>query len=434
MIDPVSSAPYAANVMLHLVLLGVAAALIVPDRRSATTRALAASFALWGSQIVAPIWARSLQLGPLSPVMMEIGTIGGALSGVALAEWLVRIVRTASQPGRVGDISIALLRISQLVTLATPVLIVMLHELYMVDYVHRPHGMQSVGFWLFKSLELASLLTLAAPVLVFSIAGIDLPERRMVMAAMIAAPFFLMSGFLPNGLPVVLSFLLGVLVFLVGITSYHVAQGRRAAFLSRFLSPKVRDGVLEHGLARTIRPGQMEISVVCCDLRGFTAYSASRDSGRVMALLRAYYDLVGRCCGEQGATIKDFAGDGVLVLVGAPEPMPDHAVRALELAKSLRAASSDWLRSLDDPGGLGFGIGVASGRVTVGVIESTSRLEYAAVGEAVNLAARLCAQAGHGEVLVADGSRELARQYALEARPALECKGFAEPVTNYALV
>jgi adenylate cyclase len=128
----------------------------------------------------------------------------------------------------------------------------------------------------------------------------------------------------------------------------------------------------------------------------------------------------------------------VLILVGAPIAYDDHARRALDLAGLIRetgqALSARWSdRHLH----LGVGVGVASGFVTVGVIGAGSRLEYAAVGSAVNLAARLCSEAAHGEVLVDERTAALAApsgaRIGLVAAAPLKLKGFREPVPSFLL-
>jgi len=231
---------------------------------------------------------------------------------------------------------------------------------------------------------------------------------------------------------------LGLLVFLVGGVQYHVIQGRRAQFMSRFLAPQVAEMVRESGLKSATRHQTLEISVVCCDLRGFTAFSAATDSKQVIQILREYYDMVGTAVANVGGTIKDQAGDGVLVLIGAPIWIDDHAQRAIELARQIReggiALSAEWSTSELQ---LGVGIGVASGFVTVGVIGAASRLEYTAVGPAVNLASRLCSEAAHAEVLVDERASELLASKgvpaALHTREPLSLKGFARPVPNFVL-
>jgi len=128
----------------------------------------------------------------------------------------------------------------------------------------------------------------------------------------------------------------------------------------------------------------------------------------------------------------------VLILVGAPIRFEDHAQRALELAKRIResgvALTARWS---DGDLQLGVGVGAASGFVTVGVIGASSRLEYTAVGPAVNLASRLCAEAAHGGVLIDERTTELLGSTEIRAtlRPCvpLNLKGFRDPVPNYAL-
>jgi len=177
---------------------------------------------------------------------------------------------------------------------------------------------------------------------------------------------------------------------------------------------------------------------VCCDLRGFTAFTAATSSQKVIRILREYYDAVGAAATECGGTIKDQAGDGVLILVGAPIPLPDHAQRALRLAIGIREKGVEiTARWSDADMSLGVGVGVASGFVTVGVIGAASRLEYTAVGPAVNLAARLCGEAEHGGILIDSHTIELlgdaAKRPGLRLGEALTLKGFQQPVQSYIL-
>jgi class 3 adenylate cyclase len=258
-----------------------------------------------------------------------------------------------------------------------------------------------------------------------------------LIAFAVAAPFMASGLVLPNTLAPV-STAIGLLIFLVGAVQYHVIQGQRAHFMSKFLSPQVAALVGRRGLRSATDEQTLELSVVCCDLRGFTAFTAATSSQKVIGILREYYDAVGAAVSAVGGTIKDQAGDGVLILVGAPIALADHAIRAVELAKRIReaglAVTSRWS---DAELRLGVGVGVASGYVTVGVIGAASRLEYTAVGPAVNLAARLCAEAGHGEALVDGRTLELlaeeAQRRELLPGELLQLKGFQRPVQSYTL-
>ncbi|MEA2626764.1 MAG: adenylate cyclase [Candidatus Binatota bacterium] len=178
-----------------------------------------------------------------------------------------------------------------------------------------------------------------------------------------------------------------------------------------------------------------ELSVVACDLRGFTAFLEAVVPERVIDLLRDYYAAVAVEVARFDAIIKDRAGDGVLVLVGAGRPEPGHARQAVEMALAILDRTSVALeRRKSMAGGVGLGIGVASGAVTIGVIEAGARLEPVAVGSAVNLAARLCAQAKAGQVLVGERTAELLAGFAgglVAPVASLSLKGFSQPVRVY---
>src|SRR5690606_5001387 len=105
----------------------------------------------------------------------------------------------------------------------------------------------------------------------------DRAEAIRVVAMALATPLFV-AGFV---LPVeyaALVVVIGEIVFLIGAVHYHVLQGQRGQFMSRFLSPQVARLVSEYGLAQAMRESSREISVVCCDLRGFTRYAAAHPS------------------------------------------------------------------------------------------------------------------------------------------------------------
>jgi class 3 adenylate cyclase len=158
-----------------------------------------------------------------------------------------------------------------------------------------------------------------------------------------------------------------------------------------------------------------------------------------MRLLDDYYGAVGEAVTEFGGSIKDFAGDGILALVGAPISYTDHAQRALKISMAIRARTSTIFSHWRALGlELGLGVGVASGFVTVGVISGTQRLEYSAVGPAVNLAARLCSRAEDGQILADSRVVGSVGDTALEARfeqlETAELKGFARPVSIFAVI
>lgn len=175
--------------------------------------------------------------------------------------------------------------------------------------------------------------------------------------------------------------------------------------LARFLSPGVAETVDRTARGEDVRCEIYSLTAVSIDLRGFTSYTQRHGAQRMVDVLQDYYDAVIAAAEEYGATVKDFAGDGALVLVGAPFPRADHTRAGLRLARDMLAR----VRRVTDHWGtpetpLGAGIGIASGECAVGAIGSLAQLEYAAVGTAVNLSARLCDIAKDGQILMGPGT------------------------------
>jgi class 3 adenylate cyclase len=223
------------------------------------------------------------------------------------------------------------------------------------------------------------------------------------------------------------------LTYVVVVSLRYVVEGRRGEFLARFLSPQLARSVLERGLADTMQQNRLQLSIVACDLRGFTAFSETAAPEDVIQFLREYYETVGRVVTESGGSILGFAGDGILSLVGAPIPCADHAERAVRIALKIWNCCGEMLEVWQRLGlQVGLGVGVASGFVTVGTIASSDHLEYTAVGPAVNLAARLSSHAESGQVLVdhrtvglVGANHQLCK---FESIGSTELKGFARPV------
>lgn len=304
------------------------------------------------------------------------------------------------------------------------------------DYVMslgEPGFFGSTGFLIFGSYYILLGVAFAVAWILVARQRLDVGENvRAIVATCTSALLTLVTI-----LPVPLSMTVFVIVIVIGTYGqfrYAAAQGERAAFLSRFLSSQVTESVRVDGLESVMQPGEREVTVVACDLRGFTAYAEAVPSQAVIDLLAEYYDAVGEAVTEIGGTVKDYAGDGVLMLIGAPIPRADHAAAGLRLAWLLHATIRPVLvHWATKPHPLGVGIGVASGTVTVGAVGSSSRMEYTAVGTAVNVAARLCSAAGDAETLVDQATVELAGAEGLSVRGNMPIKGLSEDHLVYAL-
>lgn len=430
-----------APVIVALLAVGMSLSFILADRHSQTSQAQALFLAFVGVSIAVDVLV-VLPLRQAYGVLPWEGlfALPQVVSFLFAYEWVLRVRQTIPA----GDLNTRgpdrLLRAAQGLALfygLAAVVFPALRAEHFGNLTLDPGEKLHPSFWLF-SVPLGLSLALGTLVTLFTLnRRPDRAEARRLIAFAIGAPIMASSVVVPPHIAPLVG-AVGLLVLLVGSVQYHVTQGQRAQFLSRFLAPQVAELVTRRGLKSATDEKTLEISVVCCDLRGFTAFSAATSSKRVIGILREYYDAVGAAAAACGGTIKDQAGDCVLILVGAPIPFVDHAQRALELARQIRsvgiALTSRWSNSELQ---LGVGVGVASGFVTVGVIGGASRLEYTAVGSPVNLAARLCSEAAHGEVLVDERTISLIgsslQEDAVREGRALQLKGFASPMRNYVL-
>ncbi len=429
------------QIIVALLALGMSLSFIVADRGSPISRVLSAFLACVGLSIaLGTLFELPMRRRNEIPAWSGIFALPETLAFILAYEWLLRVRRTIPAGRLQTRFADRMLRTAQglaafygLVSIAFP----KARSEYFINLMRDTSDQVHPAFYVFA-------VPLAVSLLLATVSGALMLRRRpdraealRGIAFLIGAPFMASGLILPLHLAPV-STAVGLLIFLVGAVQYHVTQGRRAQFMARFLSPQVAKLVSERGLKSATDEQTLQMSVVCCDLRGFTAFSSATSSKRVIQILREYYDAVGTAVAEFGGTIKDQAGDGVLVLVGAPIAFEDHAPRALELAKSIRASGiAVTTRWSDEELQLGVGVGVASGFVTVGVIGAASRLEYTAVGPAVNLACRLCSEAAHGEILVDPRTLELLESEPLRAQltpgKALTLKGFPTPVQSYQL-
>src|SRR5690242_11783220 len=217
--------------------------------------------------------------------------------------------------------------------------------------------------------------------------------------------------------------------------SAQVAEIERIGRLKRFLAPQVAEMIVSQDNERVLQSHRREITVVVCDLRGFTAFSESARPEDVMGVLREYQAELGRLIDHFEGTLERFTGDGLVVWFNDPLPCEDPCARAvrmsLEMRDSISPLASRW-RARDHD--LGFPIGIALGYATLGQIGFGKRYDYAAVGTVVNLAARLCAEARDGQILLDGKIRAAVETLALtEPIGELSLKGFNRPVRSFSL-
>jgi class 3 adenylate cyclase len=205
--------------------------------------------------------------------------------------------------------------------------------------------------------------------------------------------------------------------------------------LRRFLSPQVADAVLSGDSEELGKPHRRRIAVFFCDLRGFTAFTNNAEPEEVIGVLDEYYGAVGGLLQRYDATVGDYAGDGIMAYFGDPVPREDSALAAVEMTREIGAVMAGvvagWRRSGFD---LDYGVGLAFGYATLGVVGFDGRYDYKPVGGVVNLAARLCAKAGPAQVLLDHATyAATSDRFPSEHFADLDLKGYGAAMKAYAL-
>ncbi len=210
----------------------------------------------------------------------------------------------------------------------------------------------------------------------------------------------------------------------------QVQEVERFSLMRRFVPPQLVEVMAAGGTAK-LHSHRAEITVLFCDLRGFTSFAERSEPEDVMAVLQQMHDAVGPVIFEQGGTLSQFTGDGMMVFFNDPISCDEPERRAITLGLAMRdrteRLAEEWKRRGHE---LRLGVGIATGFATCGQIGFEGRFEYTAIGTVVNLAARLCGEAQGGEVLAAERVvAALGDTVVTEPAGEIELKGMARPVT-----
>jgi len=213
----------------------------------------------------------------------------------------------------------------------------------------------------------------------------------------------------------------------------QVEELGRVGRLKRFLAPQLAEMIVSHGDEKILESHRREIVVVFCDLRGYTAFTETAEPEEVLDFLREYHGALGPLVSQFEGTLDQFSGDGIMVFFNDPVPCPDPAERAVKMAMAMRETAgtliADWRERGRD---LGFGAGIAQGYATLGQIGFSERSGYTAIGTVCNVAARLCAEAKDGQILLSQRVNvALKGSVVTEQVGALALKGLAQRVQAY---
>jgi class 3 adenylate cyclase len=198
----------------------------------------------------------------------------------------------------------------------------------------------------------------------------------------------------------------------------------------QYMSPDVATALIADPRQAALGGAVVEVTSVFADLRGFTTFSEASTPEQIVAMLNRYFEVATAEILAAGGTIVQFVGDALMALFNAPVRQPDHAVRAAAAALRMQAR----IDSVAEPGWPRFRVGINTGPALVGNIGSTELRNFNAMGDAVNVAARLETTALPGQVVIGESTRALLPQGTVtEPLGELAVKGRRTPVVAHIL-
>ncbi len=220
---------------------------------------------------------------------------------------------------------------------------------------------------------------------------------------------------------------------LIRIKQFQDTIDRQRSELRRFLSPQVADLITSPEGEALLNGHRREITVVFCDLRGFTAFSETAEPEEALAVVRAYHGTLGPLIFEHGGTLEHFEGDGVMVFFNDPVILEAPVLQAVKMTVAMRERMSglttQWRKRGYD---LGFGCGVATGYATLGRIGFEGRYDYGAIGPVTNLAARLSSEAKAGQIVLSQRAFAAIEEHVeVEPMGEITVKGYSRPQAAY---
>lgn len=208
---------------------------------------------------------------------------------------------------------------------------------------------------------------------------------------------------------------------------------RIKSVFGRYLAPSVIDQLMDDPRSVQLGGVRREVTVMFCDIRGFTGISERNPPEEVVAILNSYLTCATEVILGAGGTLDKFLGDGVMAFFNAPLEQADHALAAVRAAIRMQERLHG-LRGVAEHR-VAFGVGINSGEGVVGNIGTADLMNYTVIGDVVNVAARLQGEARAGEVLISSSVYErIADRVEVEELGAIHVKGRAQPVSIHKVV
>ncbi len=270
--------------------------------------------------------------------------------------------------------------------------------------------------WGTPLLILAEVATVIAGILLFTKADIILPGVYLLL--------FIFLDFL--------------FALIIKYFSEAIAKRKIASAFRKYVAPQVVDGIMKSGQYKIALGGEnRDIAVLFVDIRGFTPLSESLEPEQVVEILNEYLNLTTNSIFKNGGTLDKFIGDATMAVFNAPFDLDDYELRALRTAKDIVAGAKALEKSCMERFGrkVTFGVGVNCGEAVVGNIGCDFRMDYTAIGDTVNTAARLESNAKPRQVLISETIYERVKDKGVKVEPIGEIplKGKSKGVFVYQL-
>ncbi|CAH1199574.1 hypothetical protein PAECIP111891_01320 [Paenibacillus allorhizoplanae] len=233
-----------------------------------------------------------------------------------------------------------------------------------------------------------------------------------------------------------------VTIYVWSLVSHYLEErkerNRVTGIFGRFVSKTVVDELLQSGEDVKLGGSRKDISLIFVDIRGFTPMSERLEPEQVIQVLNEYLDVCTKAIFKFNGTLDKFIGDGVMAMFGAPIEYENHPEMAVRAAIEMKSQADILEQKLIKNYGIGvkFGLGINSGPAVVGNIGSEDlRLDYTAIGDTVNLSARLESNAKPGQILISEQTYERVKGlFEIESIGEIKVKGKEKPVAVYEVI
>jgi adenylate cyclase len=206
---------------------------------------------------------------------------------------------------------------------------------------------------------------------------------------------------------------------------------------TRYVAREVVDEILKDPENLVLTGERRDVTVLFCDIRGFTMISEKLTPEEVVMLLNTFYNLMIDTTFKEDGTLDKFLGDGIMAVFGAPIYHQDHSLRAIRTALAMQAGMRDLSarRATEGKPPIAVGIGVNAGDAVAGTVGTEARMEYTVIGDSVNLASRLESHSQAGQILISEQTyRKVEAAVKARALGAVKVKGKVEEIEVYEVI